>query len=252
MFNGVAEKISLVLAFLVFALALSIRLPFALYTSVLDIREAEYLDLARYFAKEGKGRSCLTRHLFGEVGSEQWSETSQPLLLPTVSGGVLSLFAHFHPEPEKMLTDMRSWLIARVTNSVVGSLAVTVWFLVSFSLIGSLVLSVLFAVLLSTNWILVQNSAANMPEQWLLLLVGLTFLILTQKRGHFSACRPFSLDTFVPNRFSLRLAVKIWFSVYRFGFRSPFATAFLVAVYHDSLAFQQQVVGFVVCDIDCS
>lgn len=53
MFNGVAEKISLVLDFLVFALALSIRLPFALYTSVLDIREAEYLDLARYFAKEG-------------------------------------------------------------------------------------------------------------------------------------------------------------------------------------------------------
>lgn len=98
---------------------------------------------------------------------------------------MLSLFAHFHPEPEKMLTDMRSWLIARVTNSVVGSLAVTVWFLVSFSLIGSLVLSVLFAVLLSTNWILVQNSATNMPEQWLLLLVGLTFLILTQKRGHF-------------------------------------------------------------------
>lgn len=57
-------------ALLVFALALSVRLPFALNTSVLDIKEAEYLDLARYFEKEGRGRSCLTRHLFwkGRLG----------------------------------------------------------------------------------------------------------------------------------------------------------------------------------------
>lgn len=102
-----------------------------------------------------------------------------------VSGGVLSLFARLHPEPEKMLTDTRSWLIARVTNSVIGSLTVTFWFLVSLSLIGPLIFSVLFAVLISTNWILVQNSDTNMPEQWLLLLVGLTFLMLIQKRGHF-------------------------------------------------------------------
>ncbi|MGQ9519046.1 MAG: hypothetical protein ACUVTP_02995 [Candidatus Fervidibacter sp.] len=44
-----------------------------------------------------------------------------PAFLSMVSSGVLVLFARLHPEPEKMLTDTRSRLIARVTNSGVVS-----------------------------------------------------------------------------------------------------------------------------------
>ena len=155
------------IALLVFVLSLVIRLPFVFHPAVLHIGEAEYLDLSRNFVFEGRGLSCLR--------GWNWSETTQPLVLPLAVAGALNYVARFHPEPEKMLTDARSWKIARITNAFVGSLATVVWFSVATLLTKSLLWSTLFALLLATNSALVQNSAMNMPEQWLLLLSGLAF-----------------------------------------------------------------------------
>jgi hypothetical protein len=165
------------LALLVFALSLVIRLPFVFHPAVLHFGEAEYLDLSRNFVLAGRGLSCLR--------GWNWSETSQPLVLPLAVAGTLKWAANFHPEPEKMLTDARSWKIARITNAVVGNLAVVVWFLVAISLTNSLSWSTLFALLLATNSALVQNSAMNMPEQWLLLLSGLAFWSWMQTSNRF-------------------------------------------------------------------
>ncbi|MCX7967042.1 MAG: phospholipid carrier-dependent glycosyltransferase, partial [Armatimonadetes bacterium] len=99
-----------------------------------------------------------------------------------LSGGVLHLATYLHPEPEKMLARDDSWKIARILNTFVGSIAVAVWFNVAASLTNSLILAFLFAILLATNPALVQNSAMNMPEQWLLLLIGLTLWSWRQKR----------------------------------------------------------------------
>jgi len=203
----------------IFTMALVIRLPFVFHPAVLHIGEAEYLDLSHNFVHnfvfEGRGRSCLRDWSF--------SETTKPLVLPLVVARTLRYAANFHPEPEKMLTDARSWKIARITNAVIGSIAVVIWFLIAMSLTSSLLWSTLFALLLATNSALVQNSAMNMPEQWLLLLSGLAFLawmqtsnlllpaiILTALAFAFWLALPYAL--YLPLPFWLLFGVASWLS----------------------------------------
>jgi hypothetical protein len=175
---GMAKSRLVQIALLTFALSLAIRLPFASHTAVFNIREAEYLDLSRFFALRG---GMLNQwQLLSHRRHEFYGLLGHPLILPLMSSSVLRLVTYFHSEPEKMIVDTRSWNIARITNAVIGSIAVVVWFLVATLLTKSLLWSTLFALLLATNSALVQNSAMNMPEQWLLLLSGLAFLAWMQ------------------------------------------------------------------------
>lgn len=173
----------LLFALIVFTLSLTIRLPFATHPTLLHNGEAEYLDLARYFAMEGLARSCLNGNLLCGIQGERWAGTSYPLLLPLTSGGILNLATYFHGEPEKFIANEGSWKLTRIFNAFIGSIAVVVWFGVAASLTSSSIWAFLFAFLLATNPSLVQNSAMNMPEQWLLLLTGLAFLCWQQKQA---------------------------------------------------------------------